>query len=62
MLTKNHNNYAKPASSNAEVLLRKQEEKYSPNIIRIHGQTPIAIIKKNSNQMGTLACTIPWGM
>ncbi|XP_070503738.1 uncharacterized protein [Chironomus tepperi] len=48
-------------SSNAEVLLHKHEERYSSNIIRIHGQTPIAVIKKNSNQKGTLACTIPWG-
>ena len=42
--------------------MHKHEERYSSNIIRIHGQTPIAVIKKNSNQKGTLACTIPWGM
>lgn len=50
-----------PASSNAEVLTRKHEEKYSPNATRIKGRTPVAIIKKNSGQRGTLACTIPWG-
>lgn len=49
------------ASSNAEVLTRKHEEKYSPNASKIKGRTPVAIIKKNSGQKGTLACTIPWG-
>jgi hypothetical protein len=53
------------ASSNSEVLTRKQEEKYFPSSTKIKSQTPVAIIKKNlgvdSMHKGTLACTIPWG-
>lgn len=53
------------ASSNSEVLTRKQEEKYSPGVGKIKSQTPVAIIKKrlgvDSTNNGTLACTIPWG-
>lgn len=54
------------ASSAAEVLTRKHEEKYSPSTSRIKSQTPVAVIKKNlagvdSMHKGTLACTIPWG-
>lgn len=50
------------ASSNAEVITRKNEEKYSPRSTRIKSQTPVAIIKKNSGiDNGTLACAIPWG-
>lgn len=51
------------ASSNSEVLTRKQEEKYLPGAMRIKSQTPVAVIKKSADSMekGTLACTIPWG-
>lgn len=62
MLSSKHSHVA---SSNSEVLTRKQEEKYSPSTVRIKSQTPVAIIKKNigvdSLDKGTLACTIPWG-
>lgn len=50
------------ASSNAEVSTRRHEERYSPSGIRIKGRTPVAVIKKQLGEKGTLACTIPWGM